>query len=198
MRSKSSTQGGTKLSQEAADSLALEWDSTSWPTIQEWFLIARAREIPNLAPMRPGIHLNLGAGFRNIGDAIPLDREHGWDADQEPIPYRDESVSGIWAHAFLGYVADPVAVLAECQRVLAPGGVMNIVEPHGLSDLWAEDVRRKNRFTEETWKNLMANRYWDPQADRARRVNFAVRSCFILGVVWRNLSLFTQLIKTSD
>ena len=186
------------MSQEAADRFAFDWDATGDMTVEDWFLIARARVIPPPAPMPSGRHLNLGAGFRQIGDAEPLDRERDWDADTHRIPARDESVAGIWAHAFLGYVADPVAVLAECQRVLQPGGVMNIVEPHGLSDLWAEDVTRKNRFTEETWKNLMGNRFWDPQAGRPVRVDLEVRSCFIVGVVWRNLSLFTQLIKTSD
>jgi DNA modification methylase len=126
------------LTQEAADEFARQWDNTWALDIEDWFMIARARHIPLPLPMPCGNHINLGAGFRAIGDSVPFDRERGWDADREPLPYADGSVAGIWAHAFLGYVLDPLAVLVECQRVLGPGGVMNIVEPHGLSDLCAE------------------------------------------------------------
>lgn len=168
-------------------------------TIQEWFEIARDRHIPPLLTIPNGdVVLNLGAGGRPIvGCHNELDLEHGVDLNAGLPMYDSESVDGIIAHACFGYIEDPIALLAECQRVLRPGGVMNIVEPHALSDLWAEDVRRRSRFTEETWKNLFENRYWDSQAGTgAPRLDFLhVHACFIIGVVWRNLSLFTQLVK---
>jgi SAM-dependent methyltransferase len=163
--------------------------------IQEWVEVARDRHVSKLLVMPEGPQLNLGAGRREIGEAIPLDKEHGWNADREPIPFESESIAGIWAHAFLDYVVDPVAVLAECQRVLMPGGVMNIVGPHGLSDLWEEDLLRRNRFHEMTWRNLFDNPWYDAQAEGPRLNLFIVHACFIFGVDWRNLSLFTQLLR---
>lgn len=166
--------------------------------IQQWFLIARDREIPELLDIPPGPQLNLGQGRRPIGAARPLDLEHGWDATTDPIPEQSETISGIWAHAFFDYLADPVKVLVECNRVLAPEGVINIVTPHGLSDLWAEDILRKTHFHEETWRNLLNNPWYDSQAGTKGILSLEVHTCFIMGVVWRNLSLFTQLVKPRD
>ncbi len=166
-----------------------------WPSqtlgIEEWFWIGRARTIPDLLPLPPGVQINLGAGNRQIGSAVPLDREHGWNAEGWPIPFDEESVSVIWAHAFLSYLSDPDTIFGECWRVLRPGGVMMIVEPHGNSDLWNEDPRRKTRYTEESWRTLFNNPWYTTEGAPA----FKVHACFVIGVVWRNLSLFTQLVK---
>jgi SAM-dependent methyltransferase len=175
-----------------ANQAAKEFNPFRTPSIQEWFQIARARGIAPLSMMDPGVHLNLGQGNRPINEATPLDLERGWNGMYHPIPAEDNSVAGIWAHAFLDYLPDPVFCLRECERVLKPGGVMNICGPHGLSDLWAEDMLRKTRFTEETWSRLFDNPWYSPSE---RPWQFEVHVCFIMGVNWRNLSLFTQLVK---
>lgn len=169
-------------------------------TIQEMFQLAADRYIPDLKPMPPGRHLNLGQGYRQIGDAQPLDLEHGWDADKMQIPAQPETITGIWANGFFEHVENPVAVLRECQRVLVPGGILNIVVPHGLSDLWAEDVTHVKQFTEASWRNLFRNAYYDTtQGDGTAGAPwlFNVHCSFIMGVVWRNLLLFTQLIRVA-
>jgi SAM-dependent methyltransferase len=186
---------------ERADRIAKQVDNTAQQSLDSWFEFAWARTIPLPLPMPEGTHLNLGAGNRHIGDAIPLDFEHGWNADLEPIPYDDGSVAGIHANGFFEHVQDPIAVLWECQRVLQPGGVLNIVVPHGLSDLWAEDVTHVKRLTEETWSNIFDNPYYDTTAGhgsgpgKSLPWQMGVRTCFIMGVVWRNLALFTQIQK---
>lgn len=164
-------------------------------TIAQWMRIAWAREVPTPLPMPAGTTLNLGAGYRNIGSSIPLDLEHGWDANNEPLDMRYEpgSIAGIWAHGFFEHVRNPIAVLRGCEAVLEPGGVLNIVVPHGLSDMWAEDLTHEKRFTEDTFRNLFGNPYYDA-GDWA----FDIHTCFIMGVAWRNLALFTQLVKTFD
>jgi SAM-dependent methyltransferase len=158
--------------------------------IAEWFLIGRAREIPSLVPpSHPQI--NLGAGRRQIGTSMALDLEHGWDGERDPIPFPDGSVGTIWAHAFLSYLDRPDPIFRECARVLRVGGTMNIVEPHGNSDLWNEDPRRRTRYTEESWRTLFHNPWYETEG--AARLQ--VHACFVIGVVWRNMSLFTQLVK---
>jgi SAM-dependent methyltransferase len=163
--------------------------------VLDWFYHARAREIPDLIEPSPGPWLDLGAGKRPMPGCEPLDLEHGWDADKSPIPKPANSVTAIFAHAFLGYVESPVSVLAECQRVLVKGGLLFVVEPHASSDLWNEDILRRNRFHEETWSRLLDNPWYDAQARGPALDRLKVHTCFTMGVVWRNMSLFTQLVK---
>lgn len=179
------------------DKFAKDWEATDPMSIQDWLLIGRDRVLPDLLPMPAGQHINLGQGKRPIGDARPLDREHGWSAEHDPLLMPAGSVAGIWAHAFFDYISQDrlLGLLSDCHHVLKPGGVMNIVGPHGNSDLWNEDALRKTRFTEDTWRNLFSSPWYDPQAGMACTFQFEVHACFILGVNWRNLSLFTQLVK---
>lgn len=145
---------------------------------------------PKIMPYA-GTVLNLGAGNKKIPRAIPLDLPD-WDADTQPIPYEDGTVAGIWAFHFLEHCREPVAVLLECQRVLQNGGLMNIVVPHYAGGMAYQDLDHKHFFTEETWKTLFQNPYYDKN-----RVTweFEVRTNVIMGLVERNLALVTQLIK---
>jgi len=163
--------------------------------VLDWFLLARARDIPLPLDLPDGLQLNIGAGKRDILDTVPLDRERGWVWPRDPIPYEDETVSGIWAHAFVDYLDDPIAIFREFWRVLKWGGVVNLVMPHGNSDLWNEDVLRRTRYTEETWRNLFNSPWYSPADEEGPAPPFTVHTCFIMGVVWRNLTLFTQLVK---
>lgn len=167
-------------------------EATDGFDISEWFYIGRAREIPALIPPPSGLQINLGAGGRQIGRSFPLDLEHGWNAERDAIPFEDGTVSVIWAHAFLSYLDQPDPIFRECWRVLRSGGVMNIVEPHGNSDLWNEDPRRRTRYTEESWRTLFNNPWYETEGTP----RFAVHANFVIGVVWRNMSLFTQLVKS--
>lgn len=187
------------------DAFSRQLDEHADMTTADWFKVAWAREIPEPLPVPMPVGdredpewlptLNLGAGFRHIGGSVPLDYESGWDADTMPIPYKDSSIAGIWAHGFFEHVKDPRAVLAECQRVLVTGGVLNIVVPHGLSDLYVEDIDHKHPFSEETWRNIFSNPYYDATAKTGVPWQLEIHTCFIMGVVWRNLALFTQLVK---
>lgn len=177
--------------------------------IRDWFEIAMDRVIPNIVPMPNNALpvLNLGAGYRMIGDSIPLDLERGWDADSVDgriyLPKdtgsdrlyltRSDSVAGIWAHGFFEHISDPIRMLKECQRVLCPGGVLNICVPHGMSELAWEDLTHKHQFQEGSWKNLMANPYY--RVGDEDRWTLRVRANFIMGTVWRNMALFTQMIN---
>ncbi len=161
---------------------------------EELFQIGMDRTIGHLLDMKDGIHLNIGAGNKKISDTIPLDYPD-WDADIDPIPYADESISGIHAYHFLEHCAKPVKVLLEMQRVLKIGGVCNIVVPYYSSQMMCQDLDHKHSFCEETWHILFRNKYYDKNRIEW---NFYVQYNVIIGIKERNLCLMTQLLKLPE
>lgn len=161
--------------------------------IQYFFALGMDRVIPHLLEQQPStLCLNLGAGNKIVPGAIDLDYPD-WDADKDPIPFEDGCISTIHAYHFLKHVADPVKVLQECQRVLRPGGVLNIVVPYYSSQMAAHDLDHKHAFCEDTWKILFSNPYYDKNKIDWQ---FRIHANFIMGIAERNLALFTQLVKT--
>ena len=81
---------------------------------------------------------------RMLRQAAAADREHavrwirlepGWRA----LPVAAGSLDAVVAASVLEYVQDPAAVLAECARVLRPGGVLLCTVPTGASPVrWLE------------------------------------------------------------
>ena len=154
------------------------------------------RELPKLLSFPHGSDctiLNLGAGNAPIRFAVGLDLPD-WDADCMRIPYEDESVDGIHAYHFLEHVKNPISMLLEIQRVLKPGSHINIVVPYYTSSMAVHDLTHEHFFCEDTWKTLFDNPYTSPQVKERWRLK--VHANFIMGIVQRNLALFTQLIKT--
>lgn len=163
-------------------------------TIQDMFEIGMKRHIPSLLGniQKEGTTmLNLGGGLADIAGTVNVDYPN-WDADKQPLPFESESVSVIHAYHFLEHCMEPVKVLQECQRVLIKGGVMNIVVPYYTSQMAAHDLDHKHVFCEETWKNLFDTSYYDKNKIEWK---FRIHANFIMGVVERNLALFTQLQK---
>lgn len=160
--------------------------------IQEIFKLGMKRDIPNLLEdCDEGIVLNLGSGNSPIDDAVNLDLP-AWDADVMPIPFIDESVSQIHAYHFLEHTKNPVKVLQEIQRVLITGGHINIVVPYYTSQMQANDLDHRYQFTEDTWKILFNNTYYDKNKIKWE---FEIHLNIIIGIVERNLCLMTQLVK---
>lgn len=155
------------------------------------FKHAMDRSIPEIRDFKPGTILNVGAGNKLIEGTIPLDYPT-WDADKQPIPCMDEDISGIHAYHFLEHCQYPVQMLQEFQRVLIPGGIVNIVVPYYNAQIQAHDLDHKHFFCEDTWKILFKNPYYDKN-----RIHweFSVGFNVICGIAERNLVLLTQLIK---
>jgi ubiquinone/menaquinone biosynthesis C-methylase UbiE len=60
------------------------------------------------------------------------DRAHlTWiQADATQMPFKAESIDAVTGHSVLYLLAEPGAALAECWRVLRPGGRLLVMEPH--------------------------------------------------------------------
>lgn len=137
--------------------------------------------------------LELGAGNNPVPGAMSLDLPH-WNAGVDPIPYKDESVSAIFAFHFFEHLTgeNAIKVLRECERVLAPDGLLTTVIPHRLGMIAYQDLDHKSFWCEETWQKLFGNPYYDKHGGWRFKINFNL----IAGIVERNLCLFTQLQKT--
>lgn len=169
---------------------------------QEFFNIAMDRTIPQLITF-PGqnngfvnyLAYNLGAGEKHIPGTIPLEKP-GWNPDMgDQIPSLGNTVDFIWALHFLEHLQYPVELLMECQRVLKPGGFINICVPYYSSQMAHQDLDHVHTFTEDTWRVLFRNPYYD---DNKFNWNLHVKFNLICGVVERNLCLLTQLQKGLD
>lgn len=163
------------------------------------FKVAMDRRLPSfrtgdLAGSYKLRSLNLGAGRKEIVGAIPYDADRGWWAGQ-PIPHMDGSISVIHAYHFFEHLTkeELIATLRECERVLAPGGVINSVTPHWSAEIAHQDLDHKLFFTEQTWQNLLNNDYYD--GTMPRDLKFEVGFQLIMGLVQRNLVLLTQLVR---
>lgn len=161
--------------------------------IQHLFGIAMDRVLPNVWDMPEGLILNVGAGNKVIAGSIALDYPE-WDADGQDIPYEDGVVSGIHCYHFLEHCTHPVFVLQEFQRILIPGGVINICVPYYNSQMQAQDLDHKSQFCEETWRVLFNNPYYNKNRVEWK---FEIGLNIIIGLKERNLALLTQMRRTS-
>jgi SAM-dependent methyltransferase len=107
-----------------------------------------------------------------------------------------KSVGGAVAFHFMEHLAkdDAIKMIQEVERVLAPGGVFNMVTPYWMSEMAYQDLDHKTFWTENTFRNLFNNPYYD--GTMPRNWKFKVQTCLIMGVVHRNLALVTQLVKS--
>lgn len=110
---------------------------------------------------------------------------------RQTLPFANDSVGGIFAVHMLEHLWDPRPILAECQRVLAPGCPLNIVVPNGLSKIHFQDVDHKKPYVLDSWDNLYENKYYDTN----RGTGFRVGTNFKFAVKEGNEVLVTQLIK---
>lgn len=141
-----------------------------------------------------GNYLNLGAGKKLFTWAKPLQLPE-WDGETQAIPSTDESVDGIIAFHFFEHIsgARVPGLLAECERVLKPGGTLNICVPHYMGVLAFHDLDHKSFYTSTTWKNLMDNEYYKTKWDGLGKLKIHLNT--IMGDSERTLALITQMVK---
>lgn len=149
--------------------------------------------IPDVSVTTKEPVLNLGPGKKHIVGAYPLEYPD-WDAEIDEIPFDDETVAQIHAYHFFEHLQNPRHALAECNRVLMPGGHINIVVPYYKSNMAFQDLDHKSFYTEDTWKTLLDNPYYTKNrigVDWKLKIHFNM----IMGVTERNMALVTQLVK---
>lgn len=158
--------------------------------IQRLFEVGMKRVLPELLDDY-GIQLELGPGNTPYGcDSLEYPE---WDADTMPIPYANESVDTIHMYHFLEHVESPIKLLRECERILVPGGHINIVVPHQAHSLAYEDLDHKTFFVEDTIPKLLHNK----GHEKNNGWQLTVHINFMMAIVHRNLSIFTQLVKAN-
>lgn len=167
------------------------WEVAMIRDTAEWKPLPRWGELVHIGPGRK--HL---AGYEEI--EWPT-----WDAEKDPLPYDDESVSAIVSTHSLDHFTPEAnyRLLCEVQRVLKIGGLFVVVVPHYLSQLAAECIEHKSRFGLRTFANIMEEKEVHSPVETFREDGAAVpwrlRVGFnrILGNEERNLCLVTQIIK---
>jgi SAM-dependent methyltransferase len=132
-------------------------------------------------------------GTVGVGPAHNKLTEVPWVWPQE-LPFDDGSVGAVHMHQFLEHFEgdEVIEILREVERVLVPGGVAFITVPYQGSSHWGQALDHKSTFNEETWDWLFSNEYYQHDVESWR---LEVHACFIMGIVIRNLDLFTQLVK---
>lgn len=130
------------------------------------------------------MRLNLGAGGRPMHDAVNVDRVHlpgideVWDLDEIPWPWRNNSIEEIHARDVFEHVADPIAFMRQCHRILMPTGMLWIRTPNillNLADAFCDPTHK--RFP--TWNTfdywIAGTRYYNEHNAAYGGVTFALK-----------------------
>lgn len=173
-------------------------------TIQEFFWYGMHREIPALLQPQRGSQINLGPGKKkDIPGTIGIGLDTGWRAPNElSLPpgmgtnrVPDASIAAVHAYHFLEHLTgdDAVTMLREIERVLKPGGLVYIATPYYNTSLAYHALDHKSFWNEDVWQWLFDTEYYDDHKQKPWKLK--VHTCFIMGIVERNISLLTQLVK---
>lgn len=122
-----------------------------------------------LAAMHPGATItgaDLAPGMLEQARATGPNTADWLNADAEQLPLADQSVDLIFSNLMIQWSPRPEVILAECRRVLKPGGVMAVSTLldgtlRELKQAWAKadpGQAHVNRFdSEEDWQTLAAD-----------------------------------------
>lgn len=162
----------------------------------------KGRILPEFKEPPRGLHLNLGAGKKMIPreflyeeeECIPLDAEHGWMAGQR-MPLDDDTVAQVYSFHFFEHLRkeEIIGTLRELERVLMPGGLVNMLVPHWSCELAHQDLDHKSFWGETSLRMLLEDKSYDGTMPRDWRLK--INSVLIIGIAERNLVTLYQLEK---
>jgi SAM-dependent methyltransferase len=76
-----------------------------------------------------------------------------------PLPFEDGAFGGAVLKDLLEHVRDPVAVVREVRRVVAPGGLVFASSPDAQRWVW-DDYTHRRPFTRKAFRLLFADQGW--------------------------------------
>ena len=162
--------------------------------IQHFVKLGLKRDVPQLIEPNMTNAIEIGCGNNPVPGARGYDfPEYNFAVD--PLPDADGTVTAIFAFHVLEHLTGEQAIqmLREFQRVLIPGGTVTLLVPYFKSQLAFQDLDHKSFYSEETWKTLFRNPYYGKHREEPWLLNPHFN--MIMGVVERNLSLFTQMVR---
>lgn len=144
------------------------------------------------------VKINLGCGIRTRDGWLNLDVaalpgvDVVHDLDAVPWPFKDGVAEEISAEDVFEHVEDPLAFMAECWRVLAPGGHLRLRTSYWKSESAFTDPTHKRFCTELTFD------YWCAGTEYFERYGAAyARGCEFLKIEVRleDAELLVHLVR---
>lgn len=167
--------------------------------VQTLFFIGMDRDLPDLLTPPEGLSIGLGeSGTKAVGTDANLGLPD-WHWPHDPIPVPDGSVAIFHAYHFLEHLTgeEAIKLLKEVERKLVLGGILQFCIPYYSSNMAAQDLTHKSMWTEDTFKTLFRNNYYDPTAGGVVGWKLQVHFQAIMGVAERNMALVGQLVKVA-
>lgn len=115
--------------------------------------------------------LDVGCGLNKIPNSIGIDIidlpgvDIIHDINLLPWPFEDGQFNAISFTHSISHLKDIPSIIKECHRILAPGGIIEIIAPHFSSD---------NNFTDPTHKSSFSSRsmmYFTADLGRYKYIN---------------------------
>lgn len=158
----------------------------------DFFSFGMHREVSEwVGPIKGLSAIHLGPGIKNVLGTVEIEFPE-YDLEWCELPFEDSSVGAVFATHVLEHLADPLHVLAEAGRILAPGAAMTILVPHGESRSFLQDLDHKTPFVLDTWKNALSSTYYSMnKAHLPFRLGFNMT----MAIKEDNTAIVTQLIK---
>lgn len=166
--------------------------------VQDLFFIGMDRTLPPL--LRPPVGRSIGLGESGVkvtsGTSLGLP---DWCWPRDPIPALDGTVAIFHAYHFFEHLTgeEAISLLKAIEAKLMVGGIVQFCIPYYSSNMAAQDLTHKSMWTEDTFKTLFRNAYYDPTAGASDGWKLQVHFQAIMGVVERNMALVGQLVKVA-
>ena len=170
---------------------------TKMMTLEQLFTMGMDRSPGLLLEPRVGLSIDLGAGKKRFGSPGYNLQLPDWEWPRDPIPAGYGEAAIIHAYHFLEHLTgeDAIALFKEVERVLCVGGIFQFCIPYYNTQLASQDLTHKSYWTEDSFKILFKNKYYDPTAGKVEDWKLEVQYLLIAGVVERNLALVGQLVR---